>query len=381
MGDAVMKKIKRFFLWYAILTKRVMKHRVFTAILLLIPLAASAAYLMPAHDGGIVTIAIARLGDDRFSADTVARLTGTESVIKYQLCESEDEAVGAVESGKCDAAWIFREDAEVQAARFAAGRSTDGAVTIIEREDSVVLSLSKEYLFIAMYPYISYGAYRDFLSDFSQEDISEAELKNYYDVRDRQSSLIDYYFVNGVRQRESDVLTAPVRGLLAMIILLAALASCMVACREERAGVFAHLHGQARAFVPLLCHVTAVVPTAAASLVAICFGGLWTDLPKELATMGLYVISVAAFCEILRIICRSEVTLGACIPILMTAMLLLCPVFLHPFGVHDLQQFLPPYYYLYAVLNDAFTGKFALYTLAACATVTAAILIKNRIAD
>ena len=337
---------------------------------------------MPAHDGGIITVAIARLGDDAFSADTVARLTGGKSVIRYHLFETEDEAIEAVESGKCDAAWIFRADAEKEAAKFAAGRSTEGAVTIIEREDSVALSLSHECLFIAMYPYISYGAYRDFLGDLSPEGtVSEEELRRYYDAQVKKNSLIDYYYVDGTRQEESNLLTAPVRGLLSMIIMLSALASAMIACREEERGVFENLKGRKRAFVPLYCHIVALVPTAVASLFAIYFGGLWTDWKRELLTMALYTVSVAAFCEILRILCRSEVTLGALIPVLITLLLALCPVFLHVDRVHTLQYSLPPFYYLNAQLNASFIPKFAAYDLAVCTLCAAAVWIRKRMSD
>ena len=57
-----MKQIKRLCLWYVLLTKRLLKQRVFPAILLLIPLIACAMHFMPAHDGGILAVAVARLG-------------------------------------------------------------------------------------------------------------------------------------------------------------------------------------------------------------------------------------------------------------------------------------------------------------------------------
>ena len=163
-----------------------------------------------------------------------------------------------------------------------------------------------------------------------------------------------------------------------MIIMLAGLASCMYACREEQKGTFVHLRGKRRAFVPMFCHITALVPTAAASLIAIYLSGLQINWKMEFLTMAMYVVSVAAFCEILRIVCRSEVTLGAVIPVLMTLMLVLCPVFLHLDRVHFLQYGLPPFYYLNAVLHDTFVPKFAIYDIAIFLTAIVAVLIKKR---
>lgn len=374
-----MKQIKRLCLWYGILTKRILKQKVFIAILLLIPMIAAGVYLMPKDDGGVLKIAIARLGDDEFSEGTISRLMSQKSVIRYTICEDEEAAVKEVESGRCDGAWIFLEDAQIQASKFAASRSTDGAVKIIEREDNAILILARESLFIAMYPYITYGAYSDFLDDLSPgQTVSESDKKHYYDVGARKSSIVDYFYVDGTKQITSGLLTAPVRGLLAMVIMLAALASCMYVCREEQRGVFERLSGTKRALLPLFCHISAIVPVAAVSLAAMYFSGLWTVWNIEILSMAMYVISAAAFCEILRILCHSEITLGAIMPVLITLMIVLCPVFLHIDRMHALQYSLPPFYYLNAILNGNFIIKFAVYDACVLAVALAMVLIKRR---
>lgn len=374
-----MKAIRRLCLWYGILTKRVLKQKVYLAILLLIPLTVFAIRLMPDGSGGLLSVALARLGDDAFSVETIDRLTSGKSVIKYTAYETEDAAIDAVRSGKCDVAWIFRKDAGAQMDRFAAGRSTDGAVTVVEREQNAILNLSSECLYVAMIPYVAYGTYSDYLEDMAGETLPEDELREYFNAVVRRSSLIDYYYLDGTRVESGDLLTAPVRGLLAMIILLAALASCINVCREEQMGIFERLSGRRRAFLPLFCHVTAIVPTAIACLAALYFSGLWVGWQRELLTMLLYVIGVAAFCEILRVLCRSEVTLGAIIPVLMTLMMVLCPVFVALDRAHILQYCMPPFFYLNAALNTGFLARFALYDCAVFGAAAAAVLIRRRI--
>ena len=375
-----MKALKRLCLWYGILTKRVLKQKVYLAILLLIPVSVFAIRLMPQSGGGLLTVALARLSDDEFSVGTADRLLNSKSVINYIVCDTEDEAVSYVRSGKCDTAWIFKEDAGVQAAKFAKGRSTEGAVTVIERENSALLGLARECLYVAMIPYVAYGAYSDFLQDMSEDGVlPESELKKYYESNVKTTSLVDYYYFDGTKKESAGLLTAPVRGLLSLIILLSALASCMIACREEQAGIFEHLRGKKRAFVPVFCHVTAIVPTALASLAALYFSGLWAGFLTEISAMALYVLALAAFCELLRIICRSEVTLGAVIPILMTVMTFLCPIFISVNFIRLPQYMLPPFYYLNAVLNADFFVKFIIFDAVICVLAAAAVLIKRRV--
>ena len=377
-----MKKLKRLFLWYGILTKRILKQKIYIAILLLIPLTVFAIRLMPSDNGGLLSIALARLGNDEFSVETVDRLANGNSVLKYVVCETQEEAVSLVSSGKCDAAWIFREDAGVQAAKFASSRSSNPAVTVVERENSAILSLSEEILCIAMIPYVAYGAYSDFLNDLSTDGpLPEEDLRAYFDSKARTAALVDYYYVDGTKKEESGLLTAPVRGLLAMIILLAALASCMTACREEQQGIFERLKGKKRAFVPFFCHITAVLPAAAATLAALYFCGLWAGFLIEIPNMLLYVIAVSAFCEILRILCRSEITLGAVTPIVMTVMMVLCPVILSANFVQLPKYLLPPFYYLNTILSGAFLLKFVIFDVVICVLAAAAVLIRQRVSN
>ena len=157
------------------------------------------------------------------------------------------------------------------------------------------------------------------------------------------------------------------RGLLALLLILTGLASAMYYYEEERRETFLRLHKPLRRFLPLLFHLAALLPVGLVMLLALRAAGLLIDWPRELGVMLLYCASAAAFCELLRKLCRGETRLGALIPVLMAVMLALCPVFFDLKRLDALRRLLPPYYYLNAVHSDAFVWQMAVFTLAAAA--------------
>ena len=78
-----------------------------------------------------------------------------------------------------------------------------------------------------------------------------------------------------------------------------------------------------------------------------------------------FSMASAAFCELIRSFCPSEAQMGALIPVLMVAMLVLCPVFLNFRLLQPVQYLLPPFYYLNAVHSAAYLCGMMLYTAAA----------------
>ena len=140
--------------------------------------------------------------------------------------------------------------------------------------------------------------------------------------------------------------------------MLCALASGMYCYREEREESFVWLSGPKRRLLPLLCHLTAMVPAALAVLLALYLSGLWLGLGREALMLLFYLPCCVLFCELLRCLSPREEHYGALIPILAVAVLVLCPVFADLQLPLPFRALLPTWYYLRAAL-----GSFALRPL------------------
>ena len=369
-----MKTIQRFALWAALLTKRLLRRPVFPILLLCVPLLSGAMAIAARQESGVITVALVCDTGEPEAQRSAERLLRADSLVRCTAYETEDDARAAVESGDADAAWIFRDGAAEELERFVSGRRTRGMVTVVEREDNVYLLLARELLAAAVYPEASHALFRDHLIRALgvPEDAGDEVFAQYYSVQVMEQPIIVFSTTNGaVRESVPGYLVTPVRGLLALLLMLTGLASCLYAYRDAERGAFLRLGAPRRRFLPLLSHLCALVPVALAVYGALCAAGLLTAPLREAGLLLLYCLSVAAFCELLRKLCRSETRLGALIPVLLAAMLTLCPVFWEIEALAPAGRLFPPYYYLYGVGSARYVRALALYTAAAAALAAA----------
>lgn len=349
-----MSSLRRFFLWYALLSKRLLKRPAYLAVLLLIPLFAAAISLFSRQDSGVVTVALCLEDPADPSARAAAdRLLDGESILRCLQYEDADAARAAVRSGRTDAAWIFSPNFQsglTAYVRYGSGR----LITVVEREENVFLMLAREKLYAALYPELSFDLFRNYLvRELGAEGLTEEQLRTAYASGFSADELIRFTYVDGTEiQQDGRYLAAPLRGILALLLLLCGLSSGMYCYREEREESFVWLPERRRRLLPVLCHLTAMVPAALAVLAALYLGGLWLGLGREVLMLLLYLPSCALFCEILRCLSPREEHYGALIPILAVAVLVLCPVFVSlPFRL-PFQDVLPTAWYLKASFSE-----------------------------
>ncbi len=375
-----MKKLRRFFLWYALLTRRLLRRPAYVAVLLLVPLFALALSLFAGQDSGVLTIALCRENpDDPAAAAAVARLTEGESVLRFYEIHDPDAAREAVRRGQADAAWLFAGDLEAQLDRFARRGRAD-AVTVLQREDNILLQLAREKLFAAMYHETSFAIFSDYLSDgLGAGPLERAERSRWYDSRTISERMLRFETLDGAEStRSGSPLTAPLRGLMALLPLLCGMASGLYCTREEREGCYVWLPARARRFLPLLSHTAAIVPAALAGWLAMALGGVSVGFRREAAIFLLYAPAAACFCELIRCLCPREEHYGALIPVLTVAMLVFCPVFADLALLPALRLLLPPTWALRAAWDAAQLAGLALYALVLFALTALAAFVRQK---
>lgn len=368
--------MKRLWLWLRLLTKRHFARPAFLTILLLIPVLTAALALFSGADSGIVTVALSP-GSSEFGKRTCAELTEHPGILRFLTFDGQTQAREAVAHGQADAAWIFPDDAPERLHDFTKTGATQ-AVVVVEREENVFLRLSRETLFAQLYPSLS----RLIFTDCAEESFGVAEqalLDECYETSSFDGPIIEMAYSDGSHRAGGEsVLLSPIRGLLTMLVMLAAFASGLGCCREEAAGCFDPLPRTARRLVPLLSHLTAALPTALCTLPALALAGLWTGLARESAIALLLSLSASCFAELVRTLCRAERVYAAAVPILMMLMVTLCPVFLNFRKLRTLQYLLPPFYAINGAQVPRFVLWLALYTLALCAVTIPLRLLRIR---
>ena len=375
-----MKKLRRFLLWCGLLLQRLLRRPSYLAVLLLVPLFALAIALFSRQESGVLTIALALEDpDDAAARAAVERLTGEKSILLFLACEDEASAREAVSRGRADAAWIFRADLQRKLERFAQ-RGHAAAVAVLQREDNVLLRLAREKLFAAIYPETSFALFQDFLAaELGAEDTDPAALRRYYASGTMADEILRFETVAGEAVDTGDsYLTAPLRGVMALLLVLCGMASGLYCYQEEQNGSYTWLPERARRWLPLLSHLLAILPAALAALLAMALAGVTVGPGRELLLLLLYIPAAALFCELLRCLCPRQEHYGALIPVLTAAMLVFCPVFLDLKLLPPLRLLLPPTWLLRAVWNGAELTGLLLYTGVLLVLTAAAVRLRQR---
>lgn len=356
----------RIIKWYYLLNKRLFKKLSFILILCLVPLLVGGMNILSREESGIVRIALCpKNPEDESAVKIIDELMSKDSVLRYVLCEDESEARRMVMNSDADAAWLFSENFQSKLQKAAAKKRCEPVVTVIEREDNVSLQFTRQLLVNKIYSDFSYLIYEDFVKDdLALNDVSDTKLREAYDKMSVDGSLFQMEYLDGQPAEAEDYnyLLTPIRGILSVWFVLCGFAASMYFMQDEQNGMFSRVALKNRLWAALGMHAVVLSDAAAVLLIACKSAGVFTTWSKELAAAILLTASTTVFCNLIRLMCRTPERLGACIPILLTGMLVMCPVFINLRNFKMLPYLLPPYYYLKSIHSAHHLYGMMIYT-------------------
>ena len=370
-----MSKIKAFFRQSLILLKRLFKKPGFIVILLLVPLITVAMSLSAkSGDSGVITIALAKEdGSDEIANKIVGELLNEKSLIRFVNCETKREASAMVESGKADAAWIFAADLAEKIDKFSKHTHKNNSfVVVIQREESISLRLSQEKLNYSLFPYISRALYRDAVCDvINTKDFSKEELDRYYDAINADGDeLFDFVYSNNSLKTgdnaNASFILSPLKGLLAILVLLAGIAVSMFYLQDKKRGVFDRLTRNAGFSLSSVYHAVGVFPVGIAAFLSLAIVKIGAKWWIELPIILIYCCAVTFFSMTLEMLIRDLRIFGAISPILTVITAVLCPIFIVAPKLSVIQLLLPTYYYVMSFTNKIYILYMIVYTAALC---------------
>jgi len=352
------KKIRRVFLWLMMLNKRLLKKISFLIILCSIPLLVLGVNLMAKQESGILRVILCQEDADDLSEKIVSQLLDMKSALSFVEVETEEEAIRLVQANKADAAWIFPEDFEgVMKTYFQEGIWDEPLIRVVEKEDNVMLHLSREVLFGGLYSSITYTVYEQFVRTevLDGTEVSDEELWESYQKTNMEENMFVFSYLDGeTADMGTSYMLYPVRGLLALVIVLCGLALGLYFMQDEQNGIFIRLPLNRTVLGSVLYQMPGLVDVGLVVLLALFFSGLAIGMLTELGLMFVYLWMVAGFSDLVRRLCKKQVRLGALIPMLVLVMLAVTPIFMGAPNMKWLQLLLPPYYYINALHSNAY---------------------------
>ena len=185
-------------------------------------------------------------------------------------------------------------------------------------------------------------------------NMTDEEMLEYYEQTNMSSGLFDFQSDEAREETVGNYLLTPLRGLLATVVVIVALAASMYYIRDRKNGTFAWVPASKQILPELASHFTAVFFVTLTALCALLLCGLAGPILPELATLLVYGFCVCGFVMVLRRLCVSVRVLGIAMPLLVVVMFVVCPVFVDLAVFRHVQLALPPTYYVNAIANPAY---------------------------
>lgn len=359
--------MKRILKWFLMLSKRLYKKPSFVVLLVLIPLCVFAFRFAAGQDRGFVHIVLAQNeNNDTVSSEVISDLLSENSLVHFTLADSPSSAVDEVKNGLADEAWIFPADTKGKISDFVGG-DNDYVVSVVTKEQSISLRLAREKLAGSLYKYCAKAYYIDYIrANLSAlGDLSDQELITYFENVRVDEDLFVFGNPADLSGADGDTnyLTSPIRGLLAILAVLCGMAATMYYMQDEAAGTFAHVKQRQRGLTAFGCIVTAVMNVSAVLLLSLCLSSLVGNIAKEILALLLYTFCCASFCLLLSRIFTSLRTYSAIIPLLTVVLIGICPVFFDFRDLSALQMLFPPTYYVNSVYDSRYLVYMFVYTV------------------
>lgn len=378
--------------WYFLLNKRLFKKPSFLLLLCLVPLLAGGMQLVSRGESRVLHMTVyAEPSADPLGAELAARLAGLDGAVSYQTVSSEEELRSRVQSGEADAGYLIPADLTAAIADYLSGARSglpyDGHLfCVVVQNNSVQLQLAREQFFSEVFPLLSSALSLDFVSGqpyFADmdEELLASEMEHLYQSLQSDASIFTFVYPDQTSMdtdtgQELNYLTAPLRGLLALLVLLCGLAMGLYLIADQRAGLFGWLTPRLRPVFSWLYLLAGISDAGICAYLGLYLSGTFTSWERELPLMLLLVLSVTGFSFLISQLCKGPAPLGACIPILLLASAVLCPVFLPVQGWEPIKFLLPPYFYLTGLYSG--TQQACLFLYALLANLSAFVLFYLR---
>lgn len=353
--------------WYFALKKRLLKKLGFGLLLLCIPvLTLFFALSAENEDAGFLRIALgAESPDDPTAQRMMERLKAESNVILFTIHPNAETAKEQVYTGKVDAAWIFAEDLKETLVEFAKGRR-NAPVTAYESDDLLTLTLAHEKIYGVLLHEITYAMYTDYVNTELSAAYTEEELQQIYDQTAIDGELIRFELIDTDRTvEELNYLTSPLRGLLAVVMVLCGMASTMYFLTDEQNGTFAWLSAPKRFWVLWGENLAAISLAGVVTTVALRFSGTFNGLGEELLLMFVYVFATAGFCTVTGSFIKNQKLFAILFPIVAVTSCIFAPIFFNSKELPLLRQLFPTYHYLYAMDERSYLVSMLLYAVIA----------------
>lgn len=355
-----MFKSMKIFRWIYAINKRLFFKKSFVFLLIAMPLICLFLSLGIKEKPKILNIGIYTENPlDNIAAAIVKELTESHSAIKFTQEPDKNIAIDKVSNGKLNALISLPSDMSQAINSYA--RMNKPIAEIIEADKNMALSLARERLYMAFFPYISESIYYDFMINKLNVN-DKAIAKSYYDATNTPDNFLKISFIDSKNTADKgSYLTSVMRGILAIWIIICGIAAGIYYIDDKKNGIFTWLNTREKNIISVIYLLAPLILCGVSMLLAIFVLQINSkSFTKEIVSLILLICATVAFASLLMKIFNSSNALLGLIPMLIIALLFINPIFID-IGIRPLQLLFPSFYYIKLVSTSTSYMHFLIY--------------------
>ncbi len=329
--------MKRFFVWLALMSKRLLKKPSFVIILAMLPLVLMMyRFVITEEDGTLRAALYISDKEDTLSEHLAEELVNSDGIVTFYTCSTEQELYDDVVAGRAECGYIFSEDL---LERFL-DKEWRGTITTVVAGNSQFSAFVNEWVYAVLYKNLECDLVMDYLTTKSGINMDEDEarilVKEAFDAAMEKAVVFEFKYVSFDTREEitefnseaENHMMKPIRGTVALFVFLAGLAGLVFWYQDDAEGRFRVMAYNKRPAISFGSLLLPVMLAGCVGIVCLLVSGVAVGIFKELWCMLWYTVLVAAFCNLLRHLIPSVNAVCAMIPILAVATYLCCPIIL-----------------------------------------------------
>ena len=350
--------MKKIFTWLFLMGKRQFKNPMLLILLIVIPIAALIVKALPTDDeNDSYTVGVFSQGDDALSLalkDALVESSGTYSFVAY---EDMDRLYRDVQNESIICGYILPDNLT----ELTSAKVHEECITSIHKPGITIQTSLNEIVYSNLIKLQGRIIISDYAADsglFADVDTDYVdELMNYYEkylASDVTFHMVyNTYGINGEENIEDFTesrLTFPIRGILAIVVYLAAMFGGILYLKDKEAGIFNTVSGT---YKRLCLGIYTLLPTFVFALVcaiSLVILGESERPSTEIAATALLILLSTLTSVILVKILRTSKTYAFLVPMILLCCLIICPVFIkmdsYIPAAKYIEKIFAPYYYL-----------------------------------
>lgn len=353
--------MKKKIIWFRLISKRLLKNPVFILTLFLIPAIVPGIRFFVRNTDSLMRVAVYTSSSSPGTTEQMLvkyLLDHSGRAVTFYQAGSEAELHKDVSEGYAACGYIIPDALDERICRF----QTDlkPILKTIRQKNELRTKIIDELVYSGIYKFLSLDILNEFVRQKTNSDVSQ-KLKNMYHAYVGTQAFFEYEMTDGSKNKilnttDANYMLLPIRGMTAVLLLLAGMTGTLFFYRDRENGLFAWLCEKEKRQIRILYLLAPALLAGMSALLAIFLTGISSSPFNELLCMSLYLFDITAFCHLLSLLLPKPGWMLAAIPLFTTGSIIVCPVFIDLSAtvpiLRYIQKLTPVSYYLRSLYNS-----------------------------